>query len=213
MKKLKYELKGNLHDLAFPHHLLKDRRDLIMIILEACRYMQQNTTTDHAGNLLMLVVNDMNRLFFCKEKKMFSISFPFHTECYPTIHFDLDKIDIDSFMISNLCDFLNSCDYEEKSIYDFATPILEKEQSVSNDFWVVLKHLLTYEIGYVRYDDDIDGFRVAAKKGHPKRHPRYHYDINLSQDAAFKIGLSKQLTPEKFVDFLDDTKDRKSLKD
>ena len=42
---------------------------------------------------------------------------------------------------------------------------------------------------------------------------RYHYDINLSQDVAFKIGLSKQLTPEKFVDFLDDTKDRKSLKD
>ena len=56
--------------------------------------MQQNATTDHAGNLLMLVVNDMNRLFFCKEKKMFSISFPLHTECYPTIHFDLDKIEI-----------------------------------------------------------------------------------------------------------------------
>lgn len=54
---------------------------------------------------------------------------------------------------------------------------------------------------------------MAANEGHPKRHPRYHYDINQSQDAAFKIGLYKQLTPDKFVEFLDDTRDRKSLKD
>lgn len=213
MKKFKFGMMGNLLYQAFPDTLLKNRRDLLIILLESCRFMIQNPVVNHADNLLILVVNDMNRLFFCTEKKMYSISFPFNTEYYPTIHFNYQGIDIDSSMISNLCSFLNSSEFEANSSFDFVTPILEQEENCSsNDFWIVLKHLLTYEIGYVRYDDDIEGFRVACNAGTPKRHPRFHYDVNLSQHAAFKIGLDKQLTPDKFIDFLDDTKDRKILK-
>ena len=64
MKKLKFKMHGNLRYLAFPDHLLKDRRELLLILLEACRFMQQNSIVDHADNLLLLVVNDMSRLFF-----------------------------------------------------------------------------------------------------------------------------------------------------
>ena len=71
---------------------------------------------------------------------------------------------------------------------------------------------MTYELGYIRYDDDINGFKEAAQKGVPKQHPRYHYDVNYSQQAAFKIGLDKKITPDKFIQFLDDTLDRKSLR-
>lgn len=213
MKKFKFEMMGNLYHLAFPDELLKNRRDLLVILLEACRFMMQNPNVNHADNLLMLVVNDMNRLFFCTAKKMYSISFPFSTECYPTIHFNLNGIDIDSSMISNLCSFLNSTEFDANSSFDFVAPIMEQEENdSSNDFWIVLKHLLSYEIGYVRYDDDLNGFITASNAGIPKRHPRYHYDVNLSQQAAFNIGLDKQLTPDKFVDFLDDTNDRKTVK-
>ena len=107
---------------------------------------------------------------------------------------------------------MNSKDYDERSILDFATPILEQEELFSKDFWKVLKHLLTYEIGYVRYDDDIEGFKSAANAGKPDLHPRFHYDVNLTQQSAFKIGLDKQMTLNKFVDFLDDTKTRKTIK-
>ena len=65
---------------------------------------------------------------------------------------------------------------------------------------------MTYELGYIRYDDDIDGFKEAAKKGVPKQHPRYHYDVNYSQQAAFKIGLDKKITPDKFIQLLEDRK-------
>lgn len=213
MKKFKFEMMGNLYHLAFPNELLKSRRDLLVILLEACRFMMQNSFVEHADCMLMLVVNDMNRLFFCTEKKMYSISFPFCVESYPKIHFNLHGIDIDSSMISNLCSFFNSPEFEADSSYDFVTPILEQEDiSSSSDFWIVLKHLLTYEIGYVRYDDDLEGFQIASNAGVPKCHPRYHYDVNLSQQAAFKIGLDRQLTPDKFVEFLDDTKERKKLK-
>ena len=88
----------------------------------------------------------------------------------------------------------------------------EVDVTSDNNKRIAKNTLLTYEIGYVRYDDDIEGFRVACNAGTPKRHPRFHYDVNISQQAAFKIGLDKQLTPDKFVDFLDDTKERKVLK-
>lgn len=71
-----------------------------------------------------------------------------------------------------------------------------------------MNHLMTYEIRYIRYDDDVEGYENACRAGVPKRHPRYHYDVNLDSQAAFKIGLPTQLSPEKFVDFLDDTKER-----
>lgn len=70
MKKFKFEMMGNLYHLAFPNELLKKRRDLLILLLEACRFMMQNQSVDHADNLLMLVINDMNRLFFCTEKNM-----------------------------------------------------------------------------------------------------------------------------------------------
>lgn len=70
MKKFKFEMMGNLYHLAFPNELLKKRRDLLIILLEACRFMMQNQSVNHADNLLMLVINDMNRLFFCTEKNM-----------------------------------------------------------------------------------------------------------------------------------------------
>lgn len=212
MKKLKYEIIGNLYNLAFPERLLKERRDLLIIILESCRFMMHNMVVNHADNLLMLVVSDMNRLFFCKDKKMYSVMFPFHTECYPSVHFNLSGIDIDSIMISNLCGILNSQEFETYSSFDFFTPVLDKEEQVSENFWYVLKHLLTYELGYIRYDDDLEGFQQASNTGSSKCHPRYHYDVNYSQQAAFKIGLDKQLTPDKFVEFLDDTKNRMILK-
>ena len=87
MKKLWYEVIGNLYEIAFPKKLIKDRRSLLLVVLESCRYMMQNETVDHADNIMVLAVNDMNRLFFCKEKKMYSIVFPFHTECNQKIHF------------------------------------------------------------------------------------------------------------------------------
>ena len=212
MKKLVYEVIGNLYEIAFPKKLIKDRRSLLLIVLESCRYMNQNETVDHADNIMVLAVNDMNRLFFCKEKKMYSIVFPFHTECNQKIHFDLDGIDISPAMISNLCTVIESEDFNQNSSFDFFSPILEREEGFSKDFWYILRYLMTYELGYIRYDDDIDGFKEAAKKGVPKQHPRYHYDVNYSQQAAFKIGLDKKITPDKFIQLLDDTLERKSLR-
>lgn len=38
MKKFKYKMIGNLYEMAFPKNLLKERRDFLIIIMEACRF-------------------------------------------------------------------------------------------------------------------------------------------------------------------------------
>ena len=216
MKKLKFEIQGPLLEMAFPKELIKSRTQLLKLIFEVCRFMMFNCNVEHADNLMMLVVKDMSRLFFCADKKMYSIVFPFHVvlspDKSPYVHFDLDGIDIDSAMISHLCEVVDSDKFESGCSFDFFESVLSQEDFFSKDFWVVLRYLMTYEIGYVRCDDDMLGYNEAFKKGVPKLHPRYHYDINCSQAAAFKIGVDRKQTPDKFVEFLDDTIERKFLR-
>ena len=211
MKKLVFELKDSLYDLAFQDEIIKDRIPILLIVVEACRYMMHNEQVANANHKFMLVVDDMNRLFFCKEGKMFSVMFPFHINEYPTVRFDLNNLPLDGKMLSDINRILESEQLNVKDAIDFIEPIANL-QGENPDLWVVVKHLLTYETGYIRYDDDPEGFRNASRKGTPKQHPRYHYDVNLDSQSTFKLGLSKQITPDDFVDFLDDKKDRPVLK-
>lgn len=208
MKKLVFELNGNLFEQAFPQRLLDSRKDLLLIVMESCRTMMTNLQVENADNKFMLVVSDMNRLFFFTEKKMFSIRFPFHVNEYPQVRFDLNNIPIDSKMISDIMTMIEADVYDSSDALDFIMPIADYQDHVNPNIWTIMNHLMTYEIGYIRYDDDVEGYENACRAGMPKRHPRYHYDVNLDSQAVFKIGLSAQLSPDKFVDFLDDTKER-----
>jgi hypothetical protein len=211
MKKMIFELKDALYDLAFKDELMKNRLPILILVIESCRFMMHNEQVVNANHRFMLVVDDMNRLFFSKEGKMFSIMFPFHVNEYPTIRFDLNNLPLDGKMLSDVNRFLESGVLDEEDPIDFFDTI-DNLQDENPDFWVVVKHLMTYEIGYIRYDDDPDAFRKASKRGVPKQHPRYHYDINLDSQATFKIGLQRQLTPDAFVDFLNNKKDRDVVK-
>lgn len=212
MKKLVFELKDSLYNLAFQDEIIKGRIPILLIVIEACRYMMHNEQVTNANHKFMLVVDDMNRLFFCKEGRMFSVMFPFHVNEYPTVRFDLNNLPLDGKMLSDVNQILGSEQFEEKDAIDFIEPIANL-QDENPDLWVVVKHLLTYETGYIRYDDDPEGFRNASRMGVPKKHPRYHYDVNLDSQATFKLGLSRQITPDDFVDFLDNKKDRAVLRE
>lgn len=212
MKRYVFELKTPLWDMAFGSGLMKERTDLLLVVLEACRYMMYNQPVRNAQNKLMLVVNDMSRLFFCTRNKMFSVVFPFHVDDYSSIQYDYNQLPVDSKMLSDISRFLESNEYRMADALDFITPIEDILERGDPDIWIITKHLLTYDIGYVRYDDDIEGFKKASKEGRPQRHPRYHYDVNINSKATFKLGLQSQLTPDKFVDFLDNNKDRPVLR-
>lgn len=62
--------------------------------------------------------------------------------------------------------------------------------------WEIIKKLLVFESGYLRYDYDIqheDG----------RLHPLNHLDINYSSDGTFKIGLIDSINSDEFIDILD----------
>lgn len=208
MKKLVFELNGNLSEQAFPQRMLNSRKDLLIIVMESCRTMMTSQQVANADNKFMLVVSDMNRLFFFTAKKMFSIRFPFHVNEYPQVRFDFNNIPIDSKMISDIMTMIGADVYESTDALDFIAPISDYQENVNPNIWTIMNHLMAYEIGYVRYDDDMEGYDRACRAGVGNTHPRYHYDVNLDSQAAFKIGIPTQLSPDKFVDFLDDTKDR-----
>lgn len=212
MKKLIFELKGSLYDKAIGEDII-ERDDFLLVVLEACRYMMHNNQVPNAENKLVLVVNEMNRLFFCSEKKMFSAMFPFHVNEYPSVRFDMGNIPIDSKLLSTLIQIIEAKDFGSDDALDFIDPIYDIQEHSNADFWKIMRHLLTYDIGYVRYDDDLAGFNKASSEGRPKQHPRYHYDVNLDSQATFKLGLSKKITSDKFIEFLDNKKNRFVLKE
>lgn len=211
MKKLVFELKDALYDLAFPNELLKGRIHLLLLIIESCRFMMHNEQVGNSNHKFVLVVDDMSRLFFCKEDKMFSLMFPFHVNEYPAIRFDLNNLPLDGKMLSDVNQVFESDIFEMSDPIDFIDFIANLQKD-NPDLWTVIRHLMTYEIGYIRYDDDPGGFKKASRRGIPGHHPRYHYDINLNSQATFKIGLAKKLTPNEFVDFLNNNSDRAVLK-
>lgn len=212
MKKLVFNLEGDLFNAAFPRENIYERTPLLLIIIEACKYMMYNEQVFHSDNKFMLVVDEMNRLFFCKHEKMYSVKFPFHVNLFPAIWFDYEQIPIDSKLLSIIIEILDSKEFKSDYVLDLLVPIGDLQDHECQDLWKIFLHLLTYDIGYIRYDDDPEGFRRASDRGAPKQHPRYHYDVNIESQASFKLGLARNLTPDGFVDFLDNKKDRYMLK-
>lgn len=80
MKRLDYKLEGDLLIKAFPKHRIDERRELLIILLEAIRYIfiaDKIEEKDKATDRLVLYIDDMQRLFFFSENKYYSIMLPF----------------------------------------------------------------------------------------------------------------------------------------
>ena len=213
MKKYCFELKGAMYDIAFPNNLITEREQLLRIIMEACRQMMYSDEDTHTQNKMVLLVKEMNRLFFCSNKKYYSVAFPFHVAKNQSLIFDYQGVIIDSQMISDICLILGADEYKSFHAIDFVGLIDDIENNHSEDFWHVFKHLLTYEIGYVRYDNDIEGYKNALQRGKPKSHPHYHLDINMSNQATYKVGLPNSYSLDDFIYILDnDNNDRLFMK-
>ena len=84
-----------------------------------------------------------------------------------------------------------SCSAEDliDSVFDFG------DDNYIHEIWTLIKYLLLFEDGYIRYDFDKD--RESGRT-----HPLFHYDIFYSNKSTFKVGLYSQKAIEDFQDFL-----------
>ena len=217
MKKYKYALNQYVSDIIFPKERVKDKVQILEILLEASRYILSAPSLTFDKNLgsITLVVDKMSRLFFCKEKKYYSIVFPFTVnELDSKLFFQYqNNIDVDSQTISHAISIIKSESFNNKCSLDFTEPIYEIESDINEDFWIFIRELLVMEDGYIRYDMDEAGYKEAKDKGFEHKHPLNHFDVFYSNKATFKLGLTNVILDDDFIDYLNIKTDCKYFQD
>jgi len=180
---------------------LRNKVDYAKLLMFSARMLLLNYESKMSPSSSMkLIVEKMNRLFFYKKGKYFSISFPFN------VLFDGDKIASITSYSSREVDF--------KSI-SAVISILDNEQFLKNpsliDFYIepsdtdftglfLLEEIFQFEPSYIRYDHDIE-------RENGKLHPLHHLDVNYSMYGTFKIGLNDAITQQYFEDLQDINKE------
>jgi hypothetical protein len=176
---------------------IRDREDVIILLLESIRIIINNiNTSGKKFGKMVLHIDKMKRLFFFSEQKYFSINFPFFisTSSNGTIVYDRYNKNIDSRIISKIMEL-----FSEKTIltsssltsfFDMLEDIYEEK-----DIWSIFVELLTFEEGYVRFDYDVEHINEL--------HPQHHIDVYYKESNKMKFGLKKMVSENDFIDLLD----------
>lgn len=186
---------------------LRDKINYARLIVLAARLLLLDYEIQtRVTSSMKLVVDKMSRLFFYKDNKYFSVSFPF------TVLIDENDVITITTYSGRLVD--------NKSISDVIS-ILEDEQFKLNpspiDFYsgtniheykgfLLLEEILQFEPAYIRYDMD-----APNQKG--KLHPLHHLDINYSSCGSYKLGLYHVIDAEYFENILNINTDCSFLTD
>lgn len=200
MKTFRYSLDES--QMARMTSAIRTKKDIILLWMRAIKIMTsyQAPRPQQVSGEMMLHVGKMSRLFFSQSSKIFTVNFPFVAqESGKTLIFkstscpDLNNkvtSDIISLIsakkILNMYDFSSFCD----SIIDVT--------AYDDGLWSLIRDLLLYEEGYLRFDHDI-----CRENG--KMHPIDHIDIFYSGATTFKLGLNKRLTALELRDIIDIT--------
>lgn len=164
-----------------------------LLVLSARILLLDYESQISSSSNMKLIIEKMNRLFFYKEGKYFSVSFPFN------VLFDEDKItsitsysgrEVDSKSISSVISILDNEQFLiNPSLIDFYI----EPFGIDSSGLFLLEEIFQFEPSYIRYDHDIE-----RAKG--KLHPLHHLDVNYSTYGTFKIGLNNAITCQYFED-------------
>lgn len=173
-----------------------------------------NLNIDNTDEIVVVLYGKINRIFYCLNNKILSISMPFHyglmeygvnDPCGFNHEFkDYDTgMRIDSQLINCLKLLLN-CHFDIESIMDILDENYgyEKWEDVMNIF----NKLLSYDTGYLRYDYD-------EERANKFYHPLNHIDVNFDDRSSFKLGLSNRCTCEELISIIDKEKKARYLMD
>lgn len=172
---------------------IRDKIKYAKIIALSARQLLYNADAkDSTVNANMkLLVDKMSRLFFYKNQKYFSISFPF-----TILTKDNDVLEIatysgkklDNKSISAIISILDSEQFKlNPSLIDFFI----EPGSIESSGLFILEEIFQFEPSYIRYD-------FAPENENGKLHPTNHIDINFSQYSTFKLGLLKSISQAYF---------------
>lgn len=187
---------------------VRDKIDYTKLILYSTRLLLIDYTMPSSilQCSMQLIVDKMSRLFFNKENKFFSVSYPFN-------------IFIDGGIIKDISTYSGTI--VDNEILSYAISIINNENFQLNPspiaFWEecdeyemkglnLLEEIFLFEPSYIRYDKD-----ETNQNG--KLHPLHHLDINYSAYGTYKLGLKKDMVELSFQNILNITTDCKFLYD
>lgn len=209
MKRYEFRLNSSLYQDAL--RPIRKKHDLLRLLAKTLKFLitapVENPHTIPDTQRLILYVDNMSRLVFCVEDKIFTFCFPLQVVLNPEddqsliIHYQ-HLIEIDSIVSSLLLAVLASENLFECSLESISEKVLNEAchnewdavdlESVCN----LIKHLMLFEPGYLRYDHDLKHEKGAF-------HPEHHLDIFYSSSNTFKLGLQNAIGSEWMLDMLD----------
>lgn len=206
MKSYKYRITRNLEKLlSIP---VRKKDNVISILLEVVGILPFGiVNTNLSDNFFEIRVDKMSRVFFVLEgkNKMFSFNFPFIIEDFGeglSIKHKETRVEIAGNVLASTSSIVNTMlkTQESYSINDIESELLEIAMEVEslefkNDIWEIVKTLLMFEPGYIRFDFDPD-------RACEKLHPLNHFDVYYSTANQFKIGLANKISYSSFLDIL-----------
>ena len=207
MKKLEFELSDFLYDKAMSPIRTKD--DLLRLLAHTIKFLVLHPPADGAriseDKKLILYIDKMSRLFFCVKDKIFSFCFPFYIGIKPesnliSISYK-DYFEFDSFTSSLLIAIFEQEDFFNGTLENVSEKLLE--ELLENEWGDVdldgicelVKHLMLFEPGYLRYDHDVEHENGTM-------HPEHHLDIFFSSNGTMKLGLRARVESEWFIDLV-----------
>ena len=207
MKKIEFELSDELYKKASSP--IRNKEDLLMLLAYTIKFLITNGNVDNNSiaydKKLVLYVDKMSRVFFSLHNKIFSFCFPFSIN----IPQDNHKISIkykgyfefDNISSSLLLSILEQNDIISDTFENIGEKIFEiilynEWESIDyNGFCVLIKGLMMFEPGYIRYDYD-------PEHASEELHPLHHLDVFYSSNCTAKLGLKDNIDIEWLIDLL-----------
>lgn len=207
MKKFEFEISDLLYNKAkLP---IRKKDDLLKLLAYTIKFLvlhpTATATTIAEDRKLILYIDKMSRLFFCIKDKIFSFRFPFYVRVNPedsslSINFK-DYFEFDSITSSLLIAILEQDDIFNGTLENInekmLQEIIENEwESIDVDgVCELIKQLMLFEPGYLRYDHD-------KEHANGEMHPEHHLDIFFSSDSTMKLGLKNSIESEWFINLV-----------
>lgn len=207
MKKFEFELSDWLYDKAMLP--IRTKNDLLKLLAHTIKFLILHPTPDTAtvaeDRKLILYVDKMSRLFFCVEDKIFSFRFPFSIK----VNSEDNSISIefkDYFKFDNIISSWLLAIFEQEDFFNGTLDNVNERilwEIIENNWENIdldvacklVKYLMLFESGYLRYDHDEE-----REKG--GMHPEHHLDIFFSSSSTMKLGLKNSVKSEWFIDLV-----------
>lgn len=187
--------------------MVRSIRDLALVLMEVVNRIQGYLKVTPEGNVRICSDDNMKRIFFYEEDRMYSMMFPFSLQrktdeaCAEGGYFQEEYCfvwntnEINSAIISAVISLLKNDKLTEYAKLSYENFLFEIDACL-NEYdcvydldvvWGIYYQLLSNEYGYVRFDHD--------EKHNGPNHPLNHLDVNMSNDCTYKIGLPNDPRP------------------